>query len=127
MVGCNDVTIDIGEKFTCVDATILAYQNAVPIVIGDNCLFSKGVLIRSGELPHKIWDTITGVNLDNSDGIKIGNHVWIGENAYIMKKVQIQDESIVGTSSVVTRKFKETNVAIAGNPASICRKNISWK
>ena len=44
-----------------------------------------------------------------------------------MKKVQIQDESIVGTASVVTRKFTETNVAIAGNPASICRKNISWK
>ena len=44
-----------------------------------------------------------------------------------MKKAQIQDESIIGVASVVTRKFTEKNVAIAGNPASICRRNISWK
>ena len=127
LAGCNDVTIDIGKNFICVDTTILAYQNNVPISIGDDCLFSKGVLIRSGELPHRIFDTETGENLDNSTGIRIGNHVWIGENVYIMKKVQIQDDSIVGTASVVTRKFTEKNVAIAGNPAVICRKNISWK
>ena len=126
-VGCDNVTIEIGEKFTCIDTTILAYQSGVPITIGDNCIFSKGIIIRSGELPHKIYDMITGENLDNSDGIKIGNHVWIGENAYIMKKVQLQDDTIVGTASVVTRKFTEKNVAIAGNPAQICRRNIGWK
>ena len=124
---CEGINIEIGNNFTCVDTTILAYQHNVPIKIGDDCLFSKDVIIRSGELPHQIYDTITGENLDNSNGISIGNHVWIGESVYIMKKVKISDNSIVGSASVVTRKFDEENVVIAGNPAEIRRRNISWK
>lgn len=127
LVPCDNVTVEIGENFYCVDATILAYKDNVPIKIGSNCLFSKNVKIRSGELPHKIYDTQTNENLDNSTGIEIGNHVWIGEDTYIMKKVKISDNSIVGAGSVVTRKFNEENVVIAGNPASICRRNTSWK
>lgn len=124
---CNNITIEIGENLTCVDTNIMAYKDNVPIKIGKDCLFSKNVTIRSGELPHRIFDCETHEDLDNSKGIEIGNHVWIGENCYILKKVKISDNTIVGTGSIVTRKFNEENIVIAGNPAVICRKNISWK
>lgn len=127
LVPCENININIGKNLTCVDATILAYQHNVPITIGEDCLFSKNVIIRSGELPHKIYDTTNGENLDNSTGIHIGNHVWIGEDSYIMKKVKISDNSIVGNASVVTRKFDEENIVIAGNPAEIRRRNVAWK
>ena len=127
VVPCENITINIGKNITCVDTTILAYQNNVPITIGDNCLFSKNVVIRSGELPHIIYDTTTGQNLDNSNGISIGDHVWVGENTFIMKKAKLSNNSIVGSASVVTRKFEEENVVIAGNPAEIRRRNINWE
>ncbi len=44
-----------------------------------------------------------------------------------MKKVRIADNSVVGSASVVTKKFDEENVVIAGNPAKICRRNIMWE
>ena len=119
--------VTIGEKMECSELTIYAYQNNSKIQIGDNCLISAGVKIRSGELPHKIFNNETNENIDNSDGIYIGNHVWIGENVYIMKKAKICDDSIIGAASVVTKKFEENNVVIAGNPAVICKRNVNWQ
>lgn len=124
--GANNVTINIGERLICVETTILAYQSNVPITIGDDCLLSRCVSIRSGELPHVIYDRITGKDLDQSDGIFIGNNVWIGEGVYIMKNVTIQDHCVVGTAAVVTKRFTDCNVVIAGNPAKICKRNIVW-
>ena len=119
--------VTIGEKMECSELTIYAYQNNSKIQIGDNCLISAGVKIRSGELPHKIFNNETNENIDNSDGIYIGNHVWIGENVYIMKRAKISDNSIIGSASVVTKKFDESNVVIAGNPAKICKRNVNWQ
>lgn len=124
---CNNVIVEILDRFVCAQAAIWAYQSNTPIKIGKNCLFSKDIVIRSGELPHRIFDSNTLEDLDKSDGVFIGNHVWIGEHCYIMKKAKIADNSIVGSMSVVTKKFDEQNVVIAGNPAKICKRNISWE
>ena len=122
----NNVNLEIGSCLACVQATILCYQSNVPIKIGAWCLFSKNVVFRSGELPHKIYDITTGQDLDFSDGIFVGNHVWIGEGAFIMKHARIPDNSIVGAMSVVTKAFTDENIVIAGNPAKICKTNINW-
>ncbi|MCR5260809.1 MAG: acyltransferase [Candidatus Gastranaerophilales bacterium] len=124
--GINNSEISIDDNFACVKMKILAYQHNTPIKIGKNCMFSSGISIRSGELPHVIYDLNTREDLDKSDGIFIGNHVWIGENASILKRVKIQDECVVGTMSVVTKAFDEKHVVIAGNPAKICKRNVLW-
>lgn len=125
-VGCDNVNIEIGKHLVFVDAVIYAHQSNVPIKIGDNCLFSSGIVIRSGELPHIIYDTNTNKSIDTSKGIDIGNHVWLGQNVFIMKHVKLAENSIVGSYSVVTKKFDESNVVIAGNPASIRKRNVNW-
>lgn len=65
--------------------------------------------------------------LDTSTILTIGNHVWLGEKVTILKKAKIPDGCIVGTCSVVTRRFEEDNVLIAGNPAEIRKKNVFWE
>lgn len=125
-IGVDNAEIEILDNFVCVQVNILAFQNNTTIKIGSDCLFSKGVCIRSGEMPHAIYDKNTFENLDKSDGVYIGNHVWIGENVFIMKKGKISDNSIVGAMSVVTKKFDEEYVVIAGNPARICKRNVMW-
>jgi acetyltransferase-like isoleucine patch superfamily enzyme len=52
--------------------------------------------------------------------IKIGNHVWIGCNAVVLKGVTIGDCSIVAAGAVVTRDVPKF-VIVAGNPASVLR------
>jgi serine acetyltransferase len=61
-----------------------------------------------------------------SEGVFIGRHVWVGEETYITKKVTIPDDCVIGAKSVVTKRFEQSNVAIAGNPARIVRQNVEW-
>jgi NDP-sugar pyrophosphorylase family protein len=53
--------------------------------------------------------------------IRIGNNVWIGDHALVLKGVTIGDNSIVGAGAVVTRDVP-ANVVVAGNPARIVKE-----
>ena len=51
----------------------------------------------------------------------IGDDVWIGAGAIILKGVTIGERSIVGAGAVVTRGVPADSV-VAGNPAQIVRR-----
>lgn len=53
--------------------------------------------------------------------VRIGDNVWIGMNAVILKGVTIGDDSVVAAGSVVTRSV-EANCVVAGNPATVVRE-----
>jgi len=42
----------------------------------------------------------------------------------INKNTKISDDSIVGWGSIVTKKFEDKNIIIAGTPAKIVKRNI---
>lgn len=123
----NKNLIYIDEKFSCVRANVYVQQHNTPLTIGKDCMFSSNVEINTGEGIHLIFDKTTGEYLDIVDGIKIGNHVWVGKNVCLLKNTSIEDGCIVGLNSVVTKKFQEQNAVIAGNPAKICKKDIYWE
>lgn len=58
--------------------------------------------------------------------IIIGNHVWIGMNAIILKGVKIGDGAIVSAGAVVNRDIPE-NTLVGGVPAKIIKENICWE
>lgn len=60
-------------------------------------------------------------------GISIGNHVWIGMNAIILKDSQVGDNSVIATGAIVTSKEKRENVILGGNPARVIKSNIFWE
>lgn len=95
------------------------------MTIGMGCMFSWNIEIRTGDY-HTIIDKETRKILNYNEDVIIGNHVWVGSDVYIGKGVKIADNSVVGAHSVVTRKFDETNVVIAGVPAKIVKRNIDW-
>ena len=53
--------------------------------------------------------------------VKIGNNVWIGMNAVILKGVTIGDNSVVAAGAVVTKSIPP-NTIVAGNPAVAVKK-----
>ena len=53
--------------------------------------------------------------------VRIGNNVWIGMNAIVLKGVTIGDNSVVGAGAVVTHDVPP-NVVVAGNPAKIVKQ-----
>ena len=55
-----------------------------------------------------------------SSKIIVGNNVWIGRYAMILKGAQIGDHSIIAAGAIVTKSFPPYSV-IAGNPARIVK------
>jgi acetyltransferase-like isoleucine patch superfamily enzyme len=53
--------------------------------------------------------------------VKIGDNVWIGMNATILKGVTIGENSVVAAGSVVAKSVP-ANAVVAGNPAHIVKQ-----
>ena len=53
--------------------------------------------------------------------IRIEDHVWVGQDAVILKGVTIGKGAVVGAFSVVTRDVEPWTV-VAGNPARVVKR-----
>ena len=92
-------------------------------------MFSEDISVRNTD-GHPIYDAETSACLNKvqtGNGIDIGDHVWIGKGATILKNAAVADNSIIGTQAVVTKRFSEQNSVVAGNPAKIVKRSIKWK
>jgi len=93
------------------------------VKIGKNCLISSNCGISSY---NHISDSINRpINIKQdkkySKPVLIGDNVWIGMNACILPGVEIGDNAIIGSGSVVTKKVPSNEVWV-GNPARFVRK-----
>lgn len=120
----SDQHIYIGNKTTVEDAYLLTDEDA-SIEIGEDCMFSKLVHIRAGD-GHSVLDAESGKRINHSRDIVLGDRVWLGRGACILKGAEIASDSIVGAYAVVTRQYRESGCAIAGNPAVIVKKGVKW-
>ncbi len=122
---CNS-QIAIGKNTSLCGKAHLAAIEGCSIQIGNECMFSSDITIRTGD-SHPICDFSSGERVNVSKDVWINNHVWIGNKAIILKGCVIGAESIVGAGAVVANSHTEENVILAGNPAKIVKKNIFWK
>ncbi len=58
--------------------------------------------------------------------IIIGDNVWVGTRAVILKGVTIGGGAIVAAGAVVTKDVPPRTI-VGGNPAHVIRENASWK
>ncbi|MEB1083164.1 acyltransferase [Citrobacter sp. R-1.5.2] len=88
-------------------------------------MLSSNVLFRPSD-GHTIFDIATGVILNKSKPIILGDHTWVGASATFLKGSEIPNNSIIGTGSIVSKKFTEEFTAIAGIPASVVKNGVGW-
>lgn len=91
------------------------------IWIGDGVAISHNVTIMDSDA-HEI----VGNKHAKTQPVIIGNHVWIGSGAKILKGVTIGNGAVIAAGSVVTRNVPERCMA-AGVPARVVKKEIEWK
>ena len=89
------------------------------IEIGERVAIATNVTIRDND--SHIIDGKKG-----SAPVIIGNHVWIGTKAIILKGVKIGDGAVIAAGAVVTKDVPAKCLA-AGVPAKIVKENISWE
>lgn len=94
------------------------------ITIGDDCAISHNVTIMDSDF-HVL---IRGGKEQprHGTGTEIGNHVWIGTRATVLKNVHIGDGAVVAAGSVVTRDVP-ARALVAGNPAVVVEEDVDWK
>jgi UDP-2-acetamido-3-amino-2,3-dideoxy-glucuronate N-acetyltransferase len=99
---------------------VCIYENSV---IGDSVLIGPGTILTNDRLPRLIdeegnrrtsgtWEPI---------GVEIANNVSLGANVTCVSGVRIDEWSIVGAGSVVTRNIPNFSLAY-GNPATVSRR-----
>lgn len=118
----------IGVNRPCMVSTLT--EEAV-LEVGDNCGFSGTVIgaFTKIKIGHNVRCGANTLITDSdwhpddprvgpSKPVIIGNNVWLGLNAIVLKGVEIGENTVIGANSVVTKNIP-ANVIAAGNP---CRE-----
>ena len=88
------------------------------IVVGDGVMMANGTYITDSDW-HTVYDRTR--RADAVTPVHIGDNVWLGDHATVLKGVTIGENSVVAARSVVTRDVP-ANVIVAGNPARVVRE-----
>ena len=113
-----DAEIVIGENnWFSNNLSVYALQS---VRIGNNCRVGELVSIMDAD-----FHEINPATRDRSAGVVkpvlIGNNVWIGNRAMILRGAKIGDNFVIGAMSLVTGKIPPNCVA-AGVPAKVIRQ-----
>jgi acetyltransferase-like isoleucine patch superfamily enzyme len=128
-IRCHEGSVEIGAKTVLgQDCTISAYRH---VRIGEQCVIADRAMFI--DFDHNVADVEQPIRRQGiyMRDVEVGNNVWIGYNAQILRGVRVGDNSIIGANSVVTRDIPANAVA-AGTPARVIRmrdtpKSLRWR
>lgn len=130
ILSCNrEGRIEIGNYTSINHNTFIAADKLIKI--GKYCFIARDVLIQDNNShpidPHERQkqalfhnDKPTDTYKSENGSIEIGDNVWIGTRAIILKNVTIGDGSIIAAGAVVTKNVPPMSIA-AGNPARVVK------
>lgn len=109
--------LKIGDNCAFTGDSVISAAELVEI--GDDCIFSEFVSIRDANHGMKT-DAPMFCQKMSSAPIKIGNNVWLGRGAVILKGVKIGSGAVIGANAVVNRDIPDNAIA-AGVPARVIK------
>jgi acetyltransferase-like isoleucine patch superfamily enzyme len=117
-VRCHEGVVSIGAKTVMgQECTISAYQH---VSIGRECVIADRVMLI--DFDHGMVEVDRPIRHQGiyKRDVRVGNNVWIGYGACILRGVTVGDNAVIGTSAVVTKDVPP-NAVVAGVPARIIR------
>ncbi|KFI54675.1 transferase [Bifidobacterium callitrichos DSM 23973] len=107
-----------GTYFYDPRSNCIGLNNYFNLVIGNNVNITHGVVIVDHGYDWSVLKCKYGEVIGNTGQVTIGNNVFIGMNAVILKNVTIGDNVIIGAGSIVNRDIPSNSVA-AGSPCRV--------
>jgi acetyltransferase-like isoleucine patch superfamily enzyme len=110
--------VSIGAKTVIgQECTISAFQH---VSIGRECIVADRVMLI--DFDHGVTEVERPIRLQGiyKRDVRVAHNVWIGYGACILRGVSIGENSVIGTSTVVTKDV-QPNAVIAGAPARVVR------
>lgn len=118
---CDYGVFEVGKNFSASKNCCINCEYKMKI--GNNVLLGWDIYLRDTD-GHDVFEN---KRLKPSQKeVIIGNHVWIGSFAHLLKGTVIKDDTVVAWRSCVLRAFDESNVLIGGYPAKVLKRNFNW-
>lgn len=121
----NNSCVNIGDYTTFERTSIGVAEDENYVEIGEDCMFAKDTKIFATDF-HSIISIKDGKRLNFKKGVNIGNHVWFGANAIILKGSSVGDNCVLGAGTIVSGKFGDNLLLVGASPCKILKKDISW-
>jgi acetyltransferase-like isoleucine patch superfamily enzyme len=117
-IRCHEGVVEIGAKTVMgQECTISAYQR---VRIGEECVIAdRAMFIDFDHGMVEVERPIRRQGIYKRD-VEVGNNVWIGYGACILRGVSVGDNAVIGTNAVVTKDVP-ANAVVGGIPARIIR------
>jgi acetyltransferase-like isoleucine patch superfamily enzyme len=127
-VRAHEGEIAIGAKTVLgQECTISAYQH---VSIGRECIVADRVMLI--DFDHGVVEVERPIRLQGiyKRDVRVGNNVWLGYGACILRGVTVGDNAVIGTNAVVAKDVPENAVA-GGVPAKVIRmretpRDLRW-
>lgn len=95
----RNVSIKIGDNTSWEGGRLVLFNSNSYVEIGKECMFASNVTIFNTDA-HPIFKEGTAEIINRIKGVEIGNHVWLGMNATVLKNSHVPSNSIVAWGSV---------------------------
>ena len=109
--------LTIGEDVSIANGCFIAAEGG-GVTIGDHTMFGPNVSVIGNDYLYDRLDVPVVTQGKTSQGIVIGNDVWIGAGCTILDGVEIGDQCIVSPHSVVSTSIPPRQI-VSGNPARL--------
>jgi acetyltransferase-like isoleucine patch superfamily enzyme len=118
-VATPGAAIKVGDR-TEFNNNVFLKSDGAGIRIGRDCLFGPYVEILDSDF-HDTDPALRKAGTHRALPVEIGDNVFVGSGAKILKGAVIGDDSVIGAGAVVTGEIP-AGVVAAGNPARVVRE-----
>lgn len=98
--------------------------SAKKIILGEDVMIARNAVVFDSDFHVIEYDENQA---EYSETVSIGDHVWIGANAIILKGVIVGNGSIIAANTVVTKNVEQG--VMVGNEKKLCvlKENVRWR
>jgi acetyltransferase-like isoleucine patch superfamily enzyme len=117
-IRCHEGSVSFGAKSVMgQECTISAFQH---ISIGRECVIADRVMLI--DFDHGVVDVEKPIRLQGiyKRDVRVGNNVWIGYGACVLRGITVGDNAVIGANAVVTHNVP-ANAVVGGVPARLIR------